>query len=319
MRAAVIRSSTLAPSCEDVPEPSPSPGEVVVEVTAAALHPRVRAEAAGSHYSSSDAPMPRVAGIDGVGIDPQGHRVFFLRAHHEHGTMAERISVPADALIPLPDGVDDATAAAVLNPAMSSWLALAARAHLQPGESVLVLGATGAAGSTAVQIARLLGATRVVAVGRDPRALAALGALGCDAVVRLGADTRSVAVEIGAQAGDVDVVVDYLWGDPSLHALQAITGARSDPARPLRWVNVGAAAGDDIVLPGSALRQMAVTVLGSGTGSLTAAAITAQVRALAAHLPVITPTLTPVLTPLNQVNRAWDHEPGRGQRTVLQP
>lgn len=290
-----------------------------MEVTAVALHPRVRAEAAGRHYSSGDAPLPRVAGIDGVGVDPQGHRVFFLRAHHKHGTMAERISVPADALIPLPDGVDDATAAAVLNPAMSSWLALAARAQLQPGESVLVLGATGAAGSTAVQVARLLGATRVVGVGRDPQTLAALGALGCDAVVRLGADARSVAGEIGAQAGDVDVVVDYLWGDPSLHALRAITGARSNPARPLRWINVGAAAGDEMVLPGSALRQIDLTVLGSGTGSLTPAAITAQVRALAAQLPAITPALTPVLMPLSQVDRAWNQEPARGRRTVLQP
>src|SRR5436190_859346 len=78
----------------------------------------------------------------------------------------------------IPDGVDDVTAAALPNPALSSWLPLVSTAQFKPGETVLVLGATGTAGQLAVQIAKLLGAGRVVGAGRNPKVLSRLPALG---------------------------------------------------------------------------------------------------------------------------------------------
>ena len=99
--------------------------------------------------------------------------------------MAERTLVPESRCVPVPDALDDVAAAALINAGMSSFAAFTERARLVPGETVLVNGATGAAGRLAVAIARHLGAGRVVAAGRDPVKLAGLGA---DATVALGAD-----------------------------------------------------------------------------------------------------------------------------------
>jgi len=77
----------------------------------------------------------------------------------------------------LPDSTDPVAVAAAMNPAMSSWVALRQRVPFQPGQDVLVLGATGSAGQLAVQVARLFGAKNVIAAGRDAGRLAALAAL----------------------------------------------------------------------------------------------------------------------------------------------
>jgi len=86
-------------------------------------------------------------------------------------------------LIPLPDGIEDAQAAAIANPGMSGWVALKERAGLKAGETVLILGATGVAGQLAIQTARLMGAKRVIGVGRNVEAIAAADV---DAVIALG-------------------------------------------------------------------------------------------------------------------------------------
>jgi NADPH:quinone reductase-like Zn-dependent oxidoreductase len=174
--------------------------------------------------------------------------------------MAER--APAAHYTPLPDDLDDVAAAALANPGMSSWAAFRERAHLKPGETVLVNGATGASGQLAVQIARHWGAGRIVATGRNAKVLAALGA---DATVALGDDDATDARFCEEFARGIDVVIDYLWGRS---AERLLTAAAKAAERPLRYVEIGAASGGEISLPGAILRSRAIVVMGSGIGSV---------------------------------------------------
>ena len=184
MNAAVVTSFQEPPHYRPFDAPVPSPGEVLADVLAAGLHPRVRTGAAGKHYTSSGT-LPMIPGIDGVGRLPDGRLVYFAADDDAMGTMADKALVDPRRSVELPDGADVAKVAAAMNPAMSSWVALRRRVPLKPGQDVLVLGATGNAGAMAVRVARRLGAGRVVGAGRDPARLAALVPAGADEVVRL--------------------------------------------------------------------------------------------------------------------------------------
>jgi NADPH:quinone reductase-like Zn-dependent oxidoreductase len=185
VKAAVLHAFGKPPRFEDFPDPDTNPGEVKVRVKAASLKNIDKAMASGSHYAAHSA-LPVVCGVDGVGVLDDGARVFCGGPRPPYGMMAEQTVVSRNWCLPIPDGIDDVTAAALPNPALSSWLPLVWRARLEPGETVLVLGATGVAGKLAVQIARHLGAGRVVAAGRNERVLATLPELGADAIIALG-------------------------------------------------------------------------------------------------------------------------------------
>ncbi|MBE7212777.1 MAG: zinc-binding dehydrogenase, partial [Gluconacetobacter diazotrophicus] len=184
-----------------------------------------------------------------------------------YGAMAEWSVAPAAQVVMLPDGIGDAEAAALANPAMSSMAALRERARLVPGETVLVNGVTGTSGRLAVRIARRLGAARVIGVGRDPAALEAMRAEGLDAAVRIepdGAGLKAALREVFASG--VDVVVDYLWGTSAARMLASAAAVAG--GRRLRFVQVGAASGAEIALPGSVLRSSGIELMGSGLGSV---------------------------------------------------
>lgn len=167
MNAAVVTSFEEPPHYQEFEVPRPNSGhETVVDVLAVGLHPRVRTGAAGAHYTSTGT-LPMIPGIDGVGLRPDGTRLYFVAADDVVGTMAEKALVDARRSIELPDDADAAKVAAAMNPAMSSWVALRRRVPLEPGQSVLVLGATGNAGAMAIQVAKRIGARRVVGAGRD--------------------------------------------------------------------------------------------------------------------------------------------------------
>src|SRR5438093_8691499 len=192
MKAAILRALGKPPRFEEFPDPKPSQGEVIVHVKAASLKNIDKMLASGSHYDSHRQ-LPVVCGKDGVGVLDDGTRVFCGGSRPPYGTMAERSVVSRTWCLPIPDGVDDVTAAALPNPALSSWLPLVWRAQLKPGETVLILGATGVAGKLAVQIAKHLGAGRVVAAGRSKQVLERLPDLGADAIVTLDQPDREVA------------------------------------------------------------------------------------------------------------------------------
>jgi NADPH:quinone reductase-like Zn-dependent oxidoreductase len=284
MRAAVVTSFGTPPVFRELPAPVPrTADEVVVDVLAAGLHPRVRSQADGSHYTGAGE-LPLVPGIDGVGRAPDGSLRYFVLPDTRIGAMAEQTVVDLRRSIALAPGTDPVRIAAAMNPAMSAWLALRRRTTLEPGQSVLVLGATGNAGRMAVQVAAHLGAARVVGAGRSPERLAALADLGDAETVCLDGGPDAVADRLGRAAGDVDVVLDYLWGPPTAAAMAAIVTHRADRGRPLTWIEVGSVAGPTAAVPSAALRASGLRIVGSGQGSVPTADILAELPALAAEI-----------------------------------
>ena len=269
MNAAVVSSFDAPPRYTTFAEPVAAEGERVVSVRAVGLHQIVKALAKGVHYGSSGE-LPFIAGIDGVGTLEDGTRVYFGIARSPFGSFAERTLASSWMCLPLPEGIDDVTAAGIANPAMSSRVALTERAKFAAGESVLILGATGVAGQLAIQVAKRLGARRVVAAGRNPQALEQLKALGADAVISLDQDQKALVSAFRgelAEAG-VDIVLDYVWGQPAERVLEAISQKGLKKASPrIRFIQIGEGAGRTISLPAATLRSSGLELLGSGFGS----------------------------------------------------
>ena len=268
MKAALVHDFRSAPQYTDFPDPTPADGEVMVNISAAGLHPIVRALASGSHYGSTGA-LPFIPGIDGTGRLEDGSRVYFGGARPPYGTFAERAAVSPQFCIPLPGALDDLTAAGLANPAMSSWAALNVRAKFTPGESILILGATGTAGRLAVQIARRLGAKRIIGAGRDPGALEQIGDLGADRAISLQQPEEALISAFREElARGIDIILDYLWGAPAETLLKAVVNkGLSHAASRLRYLQIGSSAGVTITLPAAALRSSGLELLGSGFGS----------------------------------------------------
>lgn len=304
MKAAVVRSAGEPPSYGDFPEPQAAPGERHIRITAAAISQIVRGRAAGRHYSSTDQ-FPFIVGVDGVGRLDDGSRVYFALPRAPYGSMAEQTVVPATQCLPLPDDLDDVTAAAIANPGMSSWAALTERAKLKPGETVLVNGATGTAGRLAVQIAKYLGAKKVIATGRNLAALRDVTALGADVTVPLVEDEDILEENFKKQfAAGVDVVIDYLWGK-SVECLLIAAAKTIEDGVPLRFVQIGSITGPNIALPSAVLRASAIELMGSGIGSVPRDRF---IRVIASLLQAAVPAGLKIATqtvPLSQVAEAW--------------
>jgi NADPH:quinone reductase-like Zn-dependent oxidoreductase len=319
MNAAVVTSFNRPPRYQqfDVPQPR-SEHDILVDVLAVGLHPRTRTGAAGAHYTSS-ATLPMIPGVDGVGRRPDGKRIYFVADDDVIGTMAERAVADVRRSIELPDRVDTAKIAAAMNPAMSSWVALRRRVPIQPGQSVLVLGATGNAGAMAVQVAKRLGAGRVVGAGRDLDRLNALSAVGVDDVVRLTDDAEKTARALGRAAAEVDIVLDYLWGRPALEAITALLTERSDRSRAMNWVQIGSMAGPTIELPSVVLRSANFRLQGNGQGAVSTEAYLAELPSLIEEIDSAAIGVTANTVPLADVERVWSQPDVAGQRTVLTP
>jgi NADPH:quinone reductase-like Zn-dependent oxidoreductase len=318
MKAAVVSAFGTPPRYADFPDPDPA-GGVIVDVLAAGLHPRVRSQADGSHYTSTGE-LPLVPGIDGVGRDADGALRYFILPDTTLGAMAERTVIDPRRSIVLPPDSDPVAVAAAMNPAMSSWVALRGRVRFQARQSVLVLGATGNAGRMAVQIAGLLGAGKIVAAGRDPVRLARLAAAGATGTVSLEGEPRALARELGRAAGDVDVVIDYLWGEPAAAAMVALVTDRPDRGKPLTWIQIGSIAGPSAPIPSAALRAARLTIVGSGQGSVSAAEYLAELPALAQHITEGVLDSGARAVPLADVEQAWaDAATGATERVVLIP
>lgn len=316
MDAAIVDKLGEAPRCGPFPEPVAGDGEVIVHVHAAALKPVDKQVASGSHYTSPRQ-LPFVCGTDGVGHLSDGQRVFFGGCRPPYGAMAQRTVVPAAFVFPVPAALADEAAAALINPGMSAWLTLAARAKLAAGENVLVLGATGVTGRLAVKIAKLMGAGRVVAAGRNQQALHALSA---DTTIRLDLpeDELREAFLREAGASGFQVVIDYVWGRPTEILLSTlISNSFAAIGTETRLVQVGESAGPTISLPAAVLRSHALTILGTAGIPSREILTDAMQRVLACgasgELAVDT-----VAVPLADIEAAWQqNHPGR--RIVVIP
>lgn len=243
MRAAVVREVGQTPAIsEDMETPTPREGQVAVAVELAALNPTDLIGAAGIRGTPK---LPLVPGTEGVGRTHDGRRVYFDRAVPPNGTFGEVAIARADSLIDLPDDVDSATALKAGIAATTARVALEWKASLEPGERVLVLGATGAVGQVGVQVAKLLGAETVIAAGRHAATLDALRGMGADQVVEIG---ENLTEQLTTAAPDgVDVVLDTVFGQPFVDALPSVRVGG-------RIANVGMLAGRTIELPGLLLK-----------------------------------------------------------------
>ena len=241
MRAAILRAYGEAPVPGEFEEPEPGAGQVVIDVAAAAIHHVDLLKATGTFYLGPP-PLPSVPGTDGVGTAPGGRRVYFDPTIAPYGSFAQHALANQDTLIDVPDEIDDVTAAALGNTGLAAWLALTWRANLQPGETVLVLGAGGALGSVATQAAKILGAGKVIAAARDVSRVR-----GADAVVDLSQEPEF--------DGPIDVTIDTLWGAPAQAAMKA-------SGRHARHIQVGQLAGTEISLSAPAIRSVSLSVCG---------------------------------------------------------
>jgi NADPH:quinone reductase-like Zn-dependent oxidoreductase len=310
MKAAVVTAFDAPPRYLDFPDPvARGKDEVVVDVLAAGLHPRVRSQADGSHYTSTGS-LPLVPGVDTVVRDPKGRIRYAVLDDTTLGTMAERTVIELDRSVVLPDGTDPVLIAAAMNPAMSSWVALRQRIRFGRRQRVLVLGATGNAGRMAIQVAKDLGAAQVIAAGRDQARLRELGALGAD---------ETCTFDQLAAAAEVDVVLDYVWGQPAARAMTDMLTAREDRSRQLTWIEIGSVAGLEAPIPSAALRSARLEIVGSGVGSVPRHDFAREIPKLAAVVAKGAVDVRARAVPLAEVEQAWADAARTTDRIVLIP
>jgi NADPH:quinone reductase len=325
VRAARIEAVGALPAVGETAEPARAPGQALLGITAAPINPIDLSIGAGRFYGGVPSP-PYVPGVEGLGWVREGERLEpGSRVYVETGggrggpgSLAERVAVEESAAIPVPDGADDALAACFGVAGLAAWLPLEWRAGVRAGETVLVLGASGAVGQIAVQAAKLLGAGRVVAAARDREALERTRALGADAVVHLGPPGGSVdevAEAFGAAAGGdgVDVTVDPLWGEPMVAAAKA-------SARGGRIVQLGQSADAEAKLASATLRGRSLSILGYSNFAAPAEVRASAYRRMIVHAGAGRLTVEHEVLPLERVAEAWERQAAypRG-KLVLRP
>ena len=319
MHAALVEDFKSPPRYREISTPVPNQGEVLLKVRAAALSNLVRGQANGSHYSSGTT-LPFTPGNDGVGVAEDGTRVYFISPRAPFGSMAEYTVVPQAMTIPLAADINDAVAAALGNPGLATWGSLLGRAKFQPGEVVLINGATGIAGKQAIQVAKYLGASKIIATGRDQKALAQLAALGANETISLSQPHEDLlrSFRSALHGSGVQVVLDFLWG-PSAEAILAAAAGHGNPeGEPrIRFVQIGSISGNTIALSAGLLRSSGVELLGSGLGSLSSQAILQSLRTMFAAESKVRFAIDIDPVPLSEVEEAWTRK--EGNRIVFIP
>ncbi|MFJ2087833.1 zinc-binding alcohol dehydrogenase family protein [Streptomyces sp. NPDC087901] len=308
MHAAVITSFDAPPAYGEYPDPvATGEHDMVVEVLAAGLHHLTRAKANGTHYSSTGA-FPRVPGVDGVVRDGSGRLRYAVLDDTDLGTFAERTVIDVRRSVLLPDTIDPVRIAAAMNPGMASWVAMRRRIAFREGGRVLILGATGSAGSMAIQIAKRFGAAQVIAAGRDTTRFKDLEALGAD---------RTITFDEARVAADVDVVLDFVWGEPAAGAMLPMLTARADRSAPLTWIQIGSMAGPTAPVPSTALRAAQLQILGSGIGSVSPRDFIAELPELAEAVTEGALDIRARAVPLADIAQAWGEQ--SSERLVFVP
>lgn len=319
MKAAVLHKVGGTPRYEDFPDPVAGPGEVVIDVRAVAVENVDRAITAGTHFTSEGflSRLPAIPAFDGIGTLQDGTLVGFGSPRMPYGALAERTVAPSAMVTPVPDGIDPIVAT-VLGSAITG-MSIRIAAGFVPGETVLVQGATGVAGRLAVKVARLLGAGRIIATGRDDDQLREVRALGADAVINTAIPDSELAQAFTAAKGEgYDIVLDYLWGRPTEILLRTLIPESFAFPKRTRVIQIGESAGPNLTLPAASLRTSGVELYGATTG-LNAATMSA------AYEQIVTWTRSGELTfdieqaPLRDIETAWQRTDLRGRRLVVTP
>jgi NADPH:quinone reductase-like Zn-dependent oxidoreductase len=321
MKAAIAKAPDAVPGYGEFADPTAEEGSELVDLVAAGLHPIVRSLATGRHYGGT-ASWPLIPGLDAVARTAAGELIYTGFVRPPYGTFAQRMAVPTKTRFVLPSGADPVQVAAAMNPGLSSWLPLNARvAELGALGAVLILGVTGMAGSLAVQHARLLGASAVVGVGRNPVALARVAAFGAKTVALTGdRDADAAALARVLDGATPSIALDFLWAGAAETAFAALArrGLEEDTAN-IAYVQIGAMAGPNAAVPASLLRSRRIRIFGSGAGSASIADVMAQIPAymqLIADRRIDVPTQT---YPLSKISEAWIAPAESTRRIVIVP
>jgi NADPH:quinone reductase-like Zn-dependent oxidoreductase len=240
----------------ETPEiPALDSDQVQIKVIAAGVHQLVRSRAAGQHYSAQG--LPQIPGVDGVGTTPDGKVVYFTTMTPKGGSFAEYVNVPKTNAKPVPEGADPVQIAGLLNPGMSSWTALSFRTKDLPKNfSVLINGVTSTSGALAISIARHFGAGSIIGVARNVKKMETLD---LDEIIEL----KEPATETDfSKAANVDVILDYLYGEPTAHLLASLK-----PTTPVQYVQIGSLASPEMKMPSAILRSKDITLRGAGPGA----------------------------------------------------
>jgi NADPH:quinone reductase-like Zn-dependent oxidoreductase len=269
MKAAVIFQRDELPRYVDFPEPEARGNdELLASVRAVAIKHFDESRSSGKHYSSvADRQKAQVPGGDGVCMLADGRRVYAMGVS---GMLAEKALIDRDRMVIVPEELNDIIAAALPNAVIGSAMALRFRASIQPGETVLINGATGFTGRIAVQIAKHYGAGKVIATGRNHDSLQALLSLGADEIISTQQSDEQYMEQISTThaANPIDIVIDYLWGHSASLILTALKG-NGNFTHKTRFISVGSVTGDKIELSASNLRSVNLQLSGSGLGSWT--------------------------------------------------
>jgi NADPH:quinone reductase-like Zn-dependent oxidoreductase len=321
MRAALISELGEPPSATERDEPAPGANEAIVDVLASALNPIDVAVGSGRFFSGHP-PLPYVPGAEAVGRIAradglaEGTLVYVSGAGFgvaRDGGLAERAAASTDAIVELPQNADPGLAAALGVAGLAGWLPLAWRAPVRADDRVLVLGATGTVGLVAVHAARLLGADRIVATGRNPDGLRRAQEAGAHATVALDTDDRDELAQRMAEAAGGDgptYVVDALWGG----VIEAAMGA---VARGARIVHLGQSAGPQASLSSGEVRGKQIDLHGYQTF-----AVPADVRAQA-HATLLKHAGSGALqvpverVGLDEIAEAWQRQAAGTDRKIV--
>jgi NADPH:quinone reductase len=311
MRAAVITELGKPPEVAERPDPD---GDAVYEISAVALNP-IDVNVGAGRYFGGHPELPYVPGCEGVGRAPDGRRVYLFGdglGLARDGCLAERASGSAGLGIELPDEAPDELAAACGIAGMAGWMPVAWRAPVREDDRVLVLGATGTVGLVAVQAAKLLGAQRVVAAGRNPKRLERAAELGADATVSLAEDDLAAAFKDAAGGDGPTYVVDPLWGAPVAAAIQAA-------ARDWRLVQIGQSAGGEVPLASAAIRGKMGEIYGYTDFAVPRADFEEQYVRLVRHAAAGEIVIDLATYPLAEVAEAWKRQAaGQTAKIVVQ-
>ena len=320
MPAAVIRTYAAAPEHLLWPIPRRRRGQALVRVMGAPISPLDLLCASGKSYFGEPR-LPYIPGVQGVGIVMEadilapGQRVWFTcdaGMKPGDGSMALYCVIDESSALVLPDQVDTDLAAALGLSAIAAWMALTWRGHLQPGEQVLVLGASGAVGQVAVQAARLLGAGRVIAASRDETARTRALSLGADAVVDLtGDDVAEISRRIAAACdGPLHLVIDPVWGLPAEAAVRVLAAEG-------RLVNIGAAAGPTVRFESAILRSRLHAILGYTNNALTHEQKADALTDIITHAAAGRCTVEREIVPLARAAEAWERQAAFARRKLI--
>lgn len=322
MKAAVIYKKGEMPKYAEFATPIPqNENEILLSVKAVAITNLDKAKASGKHYSSENKnhQSGTLIGSDGIGLLEDGTRVY---ARGITGTIAEKAVVEKNRMVKLPEGISNAVAAAMPNAIAGSAMALRFRAGIQPGETVLINGATGFTGQMAIQIAQYYGAKNIIVTGRNEKTLQSLLELGANEIISLQQDDESIIKQLKEihQNTPIAIILDYLWGHSAELIFTALKGNGSFTNK-VRFVSIGSISGENIQLSSGILRSVDLQLSGSGLGSWTKeevklllSEILPEMFLLAAQKKL---TVNIEEISLIDIEKMWNKEVSDGKRLVV--